>query len=117
MTTDGKSKAEVRRRIQVGANVWGRVEGVTDRKISRKFKGKVLMWCITPAYLYSLEMVALTERQQQRLQVCETNCFRRVTGVKRVERRRMDELREEIGGQMSLAYSREKEERASHKEL
>ena len=102
MITDGKSKAEVRRRIQVGANAWGRVERVTDRKISRKFKGKVLMWCVTPAYLYSLEMVALTERQQQRLQVCETNCFRRVAGVKRVDRRRMDELREEIGVQISL---------------
>ena len=64
MTGDGKSEAEVRRRIQVGVNVWRRVEGVmADSKISRKLKGKVLMLCVTPAYLYGLEMVALTERQ------------------------------------------------------
>ena len=61
MTRDGKSEAEVRWRIQVGANVW-RVEGVmTDRKISRKLKGKVLMSFVMPVYLYRLEMVALIE--------------------------------------------------------
>ena len=49
-----------------------------------------------PVYLYGLEMVALTERQQQRLQVCEKNLVRRIAGMKRVDRRRMDELREEI---------------------
>ena len=54
------------------------------------------------ACLYGLEMVALTERQQQRLQVCEYNWVRRIAGVKRVDRRRMDELREVIGVQMSL---------------
>ena len=37
--------------------------------------------------------MALTERQQQRLQVCENNWVRRIVGVKRVDRRRMDELR------------------------
>ena len=102
MTGDGKSEAEVQRRIWVDANAWRRVKGVmADRKISRKLKRKVLMSCVMPAYLYKLEMVALTERQQQCLQVCET------TGsgglVKRMDRKRMDDLRkEEIGVQMSL---------------
>ena len=42
MTGDGKSEAEVQRRVQVGANVWRRVEGVmADIKISRKLKEKV----------------------------------------------------------------------------
>ena len=102
VTGDGKFEADVWRRIQVGVNVCRRVEGVVaDRKISRKLKRKVLMSCVMPAYLYKLEMVALTERQQQCLQVCET------TGsgglVKRMDRKRMDELRKaEIGVQMSL---------------
>ena len=43
-----------------------------------------------------------TDREQQRLQVCEKNWVRRIAGVKRVDIRRMDELREEIGVQMSL---------------
>ena len=45
--------------------------------VSRKLKGKVLMSCVRPAYLYGLETVALTERQQQRLQVCENNWVRK----------------------------------------
>ena len=73
VTRDGKSKAEVRRRV----------EGVmADRKISRKLKGNILMSCVMPAYLYGLEMVALTERQQQRLQVCKNNWVRRIAGQK-----------------------------------
>ena len=33
------------------------------QKISRKFKGKVLVPCVTLAYLYGVETVALPERQ------------------------------------------------------
>ena len=55
-----------------------------------------------PAYLYSLDTGAMTERQQQRLQVCENNWVRRIAEVKWVDRSRMDELREEISVQMSL---------------
>ena len=51
-TEDGHSEAEVRRRTQAGANAWRKV---------------------TPACLYGLETVALTEQQQQKLQVCENN--------------------------------------------
>ena len=101
MTRDGKSEVE-QRRIRVAVNVWWRMEGVmADRNISRKLKGKVLMLCVTLGYLYRLETVTPTERQQ-RLLVCENDCVRRIAGVKRVDRRRMEEFREEIGVQMSL---------------
>ena len=43
------------------------------RHISRKLKGKVLNSCITPAYLYGLETMAMTETQQVRQQVCKKN--------------------------------------------
>ena len=49
--------------------------------------------------VYGLEMAALTERQQERLQVCEKNWVRGIAGVKRVNRR-MYELREEIDGEI-----------------
>ena len=79
------------------------VEGViVDRKISRKLEEKVLMLCVTQANHHGLETVALTERQQQRLQVCENNWVRRIAGVKRVDGRRMDEQREGVGVQMCL---------------
>ena len=87
----------------MGENVLRRVDGVmADRKMSRELKGKVLMSRIMLACLYGLEMVALTERQQQKLQVCENNWCRSIAEEKMVDRSRMDELREAIGVQMSL---------------
>ena len=44
---------------------------------------------------------ALTERQQ-RLQVLESNWVRGIAGVKRMDIRMTDELREKIGVQISL---------------
>ena len=99
---DGHSEAEVRLRTQAGANAWRKVEGVMfDRKISKKLKGKVLRTCVTPACLYGLETVALTE-QQHKLQVCENNWVRLITRTKRVDRRRMNDLGKEVGMRCSL---------------
>ena len=47
----------------------------------------------------------MADKQQERLQVCENNWVRRIVGVKRIDKRRMEELREEVG------------ERESHKEV
>ena len=98
VTEDGHSEAEVRRRIQAGANAWRKVEEIMlDRNISKKLKGKILRPCVTPAFLYGLETVALTEQHQQKLQVCENNWVRRITRTKRVDRRRMNDLRKRLG--------------------
>ena len=97
---------EVRRRIQAGANSWRNVEGVmVDRKISRKLKGKVLDSCEVPASTYGLETLALFELHQHKLQVCENNWIRRIAGVKRVERRRMKDLREDVGTKACIQCS------------
>ena len=58
--------------------------------------------CVTPACLYGTETLALTELQQQRLQVCENNWVRKIARVTRAERRTIVELREETGVQRSL---------------
>ena len=57
--------------------------------------------CVTPACLYGLETVAMRE-QQQKLHVCENNWVLRITRAKRVDRRRMNDLRKEVGMQCSL---------------
>ena len=44
----------------------------------------------------------LTEQHQKKLQVCENNWVRRITRTKRVDRRRMNDLRKEVGMQCSL---------------
>ena len=48
------------------------------------------------AYLYGMETVAVTERQQQRLQVCENNWVMRIAGVKRVEEGGMNRGRRSV---------------------
>ena len=68
---------------------------MTDRRISNRLKGKVMSTCVTRACLYGTETLALTEVQQQRLQVCENNWVRKIARVTRADRRRMVELREE----------------------
>ena len=103
MSSDGRSETEVRRRVQAGTNAWRQVEGVmSDRHISNKLKGKLLGACVTPAMLYGLETLPVSEKHQHRLQVCENNWVRRIARVKRIDRRRMDELREEVGIQKCL---------------
>ena len=72
-----------------------------DRNVLKKLKGKVLSARVTPACLYGLETVALSEQQQQ-LQVCENNCVRRIKRTKRVGKRRMNYLRKEVGIKCSL---------------
>ena len=90
---DGKTGGEVRR-----ANTWRAVEWVmADRRISKRLKGKVMSTCVTPTCLYGTETLALTELQQQRLQVCENNWVRKIPRVTRADRRRMMELRGETG--------------------
>ena len=95
---DGKTGRGVRRRVQAGANARRAVEGVmTDRRISKRLKGKAMSTCVTPACMYGTDTLALTELQQQRLQVCENTWVRKIARVTREDRRRMVELREETG--------------------
>ena len=97
---DEHSEVEMRCRIQQGANVRGKVEGVMlDRNILKKLKRKVLRACVTQACLnLYLETVALTEQQQQ-LQGWFWFC--RITRTKRVDERRMNDLRKYVMQQNS----------------
>ena len=73
-----------------------------DRRISKRLKGKVMSTCVTPACLYGAKTLAMTELQQQRLQVCENNWVRKIARVTSANRRIMVELREEKRVQRSL---------------
>ena len=47
-----------------------KIEGLMgERRIPHKRKGKVLNSCFTPAYMYSLETMALTEKHQEKWQI------------------------------------------------
>ena len=59
-------------RITAGANIWRKVQGVMgDRCITHRLKGNVLSSCVTSAFMNRLEIMALTEKQQKKVQVCE----------------------------------------------
>ena len=45
----------------------------------------------------------MSELHQHKLHVCGNNWLRRIAGVKRVERRRMKDLREEVGTKSCIA--------------
>ena len=87
---DGKKEREVRRdgrRVHAGANAWRAVEGVmAERRIAKSLKGKVMSTCVTPSCLNGMETLALTELQQQRLQVCENNWVGKIAKVTRADR-------------------------------
>ena len=64
-------------------NSWRAVDGVmADQRISKRLKSKVMSTCVTPSCLYGTETLALTELQQQRLQVCENSWVRKQLGTK-----------------------------------
>ena len=69
---DGNSDTEIRIRIRAVTNAWRKDEGMMgDRRISRKLKGKVHTSCVAPAYVHGLETMAVIEKQQTKVQICE----------------------------------------------
>ena len=70
---------------------------MVHRNISRKLKRKVLDSRVVPASTYGWETLALTEKHQHKLHVCENNWIRRIAGIRRAELRRMKYLREDVG--------------------
>ena len=50
-----------------------------------------------PAMLYDMETVAMTKRQERKIEVAEMKILRFLLGVTRVNRRRNEEIRERLG--------------------
>ena len=98
MCKDGGSSKEIQRRVQAGAAAMKRVEGIMwDRKLKKQLKGKVLEACVVPVCIYGLGTLALTERHEEKIQIAENNWVRRICKVTQEDRRKMKELRKEIG--------------------
>ena len=52
-----------------------------------------------------LETTALTKKQEEKVQVYETNLVRRIVGVMRADKRRTDELRGEDGVKENIKFA------------
>ena len=51
------------------------------QKTEETTKGKVLEACVVPACIYGLGTLALTERQEEKIQIAENNWVRRICKV------------------------------------
>ena len=67
--------ALVTMRITAGTNAWRKVEGVTPSKRN----GNVLSLCVTPAYINALDTMSLTEKHQEKVQVCVERVIEKTT--------------------------------------
>ena len=82
VSSDGRFEGKVRRRIQAGWISWKKVSGVVcGRKLSAKVKGKLYQSVIGPAMLYGMEAVAMTEKQEGKMEVAELKMVRWALGV------------------------------------
>ena len=79
----GNSDTEIRRMITTGTNAWRNVERVLgDRQLSHKHKGNVFI------HIH----VQINNRR-----IFKNNWIRRIVGVNRADKRRLDRLRVEVG--------------------
>ena len=77
VSSDGRCKEEIRRRIQAGWMSCRKVSGVLcDRKLSAKVKSKMYKIVVRPTMLYGMETVAVTERQVGKMKLAELKMVR-----------------------------------------
>ena len=68
----GSCEKEIKRRVQAGWNEWRKVLVVIcDRSLPVRVKRKVYSLVVKPAMVYGLEMVAITKKQVEKMEVAE----------------------------------------------
>ena len=96
----------VRKTIQPEDLAWRNVDGDIKYRptyICKNLKENALGVCVIRACIYGLEVVAQSGAQQQHIQVCEHNWMRKIIWVKRADRRRLDDICEKFGMNVSIA--------------
>ena len=90
----GGCEREVKKRVQAGWNGWRRVSGVIcDRRLPARVKGNVYSSVVRPAMVYGLEMVAVTKKQVEEMEVAEMKMLRFAMGVMRKDKIRNEHIR------------------------
>ena len=87
MQESGSCEREVKRRVYAGWNKWRKVSGVIcDRRLPARVKGKVYSSVVRPAMIYGLEMVAVTKKQVEEMEVTEMKMLRFAIRVMRKDK-------------------------------
>ena len=83
----GSCEREVKKRVQAGGNRWRKLLGVIcDRKLPARVKIKVYSSGLIPAMVYGFEMVAVTKKQVQQIEVAKMKMLRFAIGVTRKDK-------------------------------
>ena len=94
----GDLDREVQARLQGIGNACRGVSGVIhDKKMPSRLKAQVYKTMVRPVAVYGGETWAVKEEHMKKLEVAEMRCLRAVRGVTRRDRRRNDEVRNEVG--------------------
>ena len=90
----GSYEKEVKKRVQAGWNEWRKVSGVIcNRRLLSRIKGKVYSSVVRPTMVNRFEMVAVTKKQVEEMEVTEMKMLRFAMGVMRKDKIRNEYIR------------------------
>ena len=93
----GGCEREVKKRVPAGWKGWRRVSVVIcDRRLPARVKEKVYNSVVRPAMVYGLEIVAVTKKQVEEMQVAEMKMLRFAMEVTRKDKIRNEHIRSTV---------------------
>ena len=85
---------EIKKRVQEGWYEWRKVSGVIcDRRLPARVKGKVHSSVVRPAMVYGLELVAVTKKQAEEMEVAGIKMLRFAIGMTKKDKIRNEYIR------------------------
>ena len=95
---DGGPGREVQKRIQAGWGTWRKITTVLcDRRVPPKLKSRLYKVMVRPAMLYGIEALAVTKRQESKMEVAEMEMLRFSLGKTRMDKFRDEDTRKTMG--------------------
>ena len=82
----GGCEREIKKRVQEGWNRWRKVSKVICDRLPSRIKRKVYSSGVRPAMVYGLEMVAVTKKQVEEMEVAEMKMLRFAMEVTRKDK-------------------------------
>ena len=93
----GDCKKEIKKSVRAEWNGWRKVSGVIcDRRLPARVKGKVYSSVVRPAMVYGLEIVAITKKQVEEMEVAEMKMLRFAMRVTRKDKIRNEHIRSTV---------------------
>ena len=90
---DGGVEKEVAKRVQAGWRAWRKITGVIcDGRAPVKVKGKLYKTMVQSAMMYAIETVAVTKRQEEKMEVAEMKMLRYSLGKTKLDRVKNEDI-------------------------